>query len=154
MIGLAVVGGATITVRHARSSMETSKSYTLYSGAAQWLNQNTESGTRVFQTDWDDFPRLFFYDTHNTYLIGLDPTYMQLYDANLYNLWVKITRGELETPSDFIYTRFGADYIVSDLLHTDFIHKAENDPGLREVYRDSEAVIFQVEDGNQLQRES
>ena len=146
ILGLIILVGAWITVRDARSNIASSKPYTLYSGAAQWLKENTEPRARVFQTDWDDFPRLFFYNTHNTYLIGLDPTYMQLFDADLYDLWEKITQGELEHPSDFIFPRFGASYVVSDLNHKDFIRQVENDPGLQEVYRDADAVVFQVKE--------
>jgi hypothetical protein len=106
--------------------------------------QNTPAGERVFQTDWDDFPRLFFYNTHNTYMIGLDPTYLQLYDADLYDTWVQITRGEIEQPSQIIASRFSARYIHSDLNHKNFLRLAAEDPGLKEVYRDGQAVIFEV----------
>jgi hypothetical protein len=77
-------------------------------------------------------------------LVGLDPTYMQLYNAPLYDLWVDITKGDIERPSEVIYNRFGARYVVSDLNHGDFIRQAEKDPGLEEVYRDKEAVIFKI----------
>ena len=120
------------------------KPYDLYAGGARWLAQNTPEGELVFQTDWDDFPRLFFYNTHNTYLIGLDPTYMQLYDPELYDQWVDLTQGKVQQPSRIIRSRFGSSYAISDLAHAEFIFQAENDPGLREVYRDDEAVIFQV----------
>jgi hypothetical protein len=63
------------------------------------LAAKTPEGSRVFQTDWDDFPRLFYYITHNTYLIGLDPTFMALYDADLYERWVGITWGDVERSS-------------------------------------------------------
>ena len=73
------------TYQDSKFSIGTSKPYELYSNASDWLESNTPEGSRVFQTDWDDFPRLFFYNNHNTYLIGLDPTYMQLYNSGLYN---------------------------------------------------------------------
>ena len=84
--------GIVSTFNQARASMQTSKSYETYAAASAWLVRSTPPGSRVFQTDWDDFPRLFYYNTHNTYLVGLDPTYMQTYDAGLYDLWVDITR--------------------------------------------------------------
>ena len=136
--------GLSITFRASKSSVQRSKPYSRYDQAAAWLKDNTPTGSRVFQTDWDDFPRLFFYNTHNTYLIGLDPTYMQLYDADLYDLWVKITQGEVENPSEYIYPSFGATYVITDLNHKKFIQRAENDPMLNEVFRDEDAVIFQV----------
>ena len=144
ILGTILLIGAWITVPDASASVASSKPYTLYSGASQWLKENTKPGTRVFQTDWDDFPRLFFYNTQNTYLIGLDPTYMQLYDADLYDTWVKITRGEVEQPSKIIASRFSARYIHSDLNHKNFIRIAADDPGLKEVYRDGQAVIYEI----------
>lgn len=138
------LSGAWITFQDARASIQTSKPYGTYAGASAWLAANTPSGERVFQTDWDDFPRLFFYNTHNTYLIGLDPTYMLLYDEELYRLWVDITRGDIEQPSKAITRDFGAYYIITDLQHGGFLEMAAEDPGLVEVYRDGEAVVFQI----------
>lgn len=144
MLSLAVVASITVSVPRAREALDSSKSYTLYADSSAWLEKNTPAGSRVFQTDWDDFPRLFFYNTHNTYLIGLDPTYMQLYDQDLYDLWVKITQGNLENPSRTIADTFGSHYIHTDLKHPGFLKVAAQDPGLKEVYRDDEAVILEV----------
>jgi hypothetical protein len=124
--------------------MQGLKPHTLYQGVSGWLEDSTPAGERVFQTDWDDFPRLFFYNTHNTYLVGLDPTYMQLYDQSLYELWVDITRGRIETPARSILVDFGARYVLSDLEHESFLKQAKGDPELVEVYRDEEAVVFLV----------
>jgi hypothetical protein len=132
------------TLPAASESLKGSKPHQLYSGAAAWLEKNTAPGARVFQTDWDDFPRLFYYNTHNTYLIGLDPTYLQLYDADLYDLWVDITRGEVARPSEPIFSEFGAAYVMTDLRHENFIRNAADDPGLEEVYQDDDAMIFRV----------
>jgi hypothetical protein len=128
----------------AREAINNSKPYGLYANASAWLEENTPSRARVFQTDWDDFPRLFFYNTHNTYLVGLDPTYLQLYDADLYDLWVEITQGDVENPSWVIATTFDSRYIHTDLNHRDFLQVGAEDPGLKEVYRDDQAVIFEV----------
>jgi hypothetical protein len=144
LLTLAVSAGIVKSIPAVQSQMQQSKPYGLYAGASAWLVQNTSAGERVFQTDWDDFPRLFFYNTHNTYLVGLDPTYMQLYDADLYDTWVKITRGEVEQPSKIIASRFLARYVQSDLNHKNFLRIAAEDKGLKEVYRDAQTVIFEV----------
>jgi hypothetical protein len=141
---LVLVPGMLYTGHASQSSIRTSQPYGLYAQASAWLQANTPPGSRVFQTDWDDFPRLFFYNSKNTYLVGLDPTYMQLYDPQLYDLWVKITNGSVAQPSLYIYPRFGAEYVVTDLNHTDFIHRADADPGLVQVFHDSQSVIYQV----------
>ena len=144
LLTLATTAGIARSIPNARHAIEDSKPYGLYADASAWLAQNTPAGARVFQTDWDDFPRLFFYNTHNTYLIGLDPTYMQLYSPGLYDLWVDITQGKIERPSRYISTTFESTYIHTDLHHTNFLRVAADDPGLKEVYRDHQAVIFQV----------
>jgi hypothetical protein len=144
LLSVAVVVSITRSVPRAREAIDGSRPYGLYANASAWLEKNTPSGSRVFQTDWDDFPRLFFYNTHNTYLIGLDPTYMQLYDADLYNLWVKITKGQVEDPSQIIVDTFGTRWVHTDLNHQGFLRVAAKDPGLKEVFRDNQAVIFEV----------
>jgi hypothetical protein len=133
-----------LTLAEARQSMERAKPPTLYAGASAWLQANTPPGSLVFQTDWDDFPRLFFYNTQNLYTIGLDPTYMELYDADLYSEWRAITRGEITPPGPAIRADFGAEYVMSDRLHTSFLRAAADDGSLEQVYRDDEAVIFKV----------
>jgi hypothetical protein len=140
LIGLSIF----VSVPRAREAIDRSKPYDLYAGASAWLEENTRAGERVFQTDWDDFPRLFFYNTHNTYLIGLDPTYMQLYDPALYLLWVEITKGNVHAPSLLIAQKFGSAYVHTDLNHGAFLRVAGGDPGLVEVYRDDQSVLFKV----------
>jgi hypothetical protein len=145
-IGLiaALIAPLAITLTQAREAMGRSRPPDLYAAASTWLIDNTPPGSLVFQTDWDDFTRLFFYNTSSLYTIGLDPTYMELHDADLYAEWVKITQGKVRQPSDAIRARFGGEYVLSDLDHDGFLSRAEDDPGLKEVYRDQYAVIFEV----------
>lgn len=133
------------TLGAARLVMTDSVPASRYAEASNWLKQHTPAGSMVFQTDWDDFPRLFFYNTNNHYLIGLDPTYMQRFDPILYDEWVAITRGKTKAPGELIRSRFGSSYIISDLNHKDFLREATKDPYIKEVYRDSDAVIFVVD---------
>lgn len=144
--GLALIVGALAfqTLPEARNLMADSRPAETYADASAWLRSNTEPGSTVFQTDWDDFPRLFFYNSSNIYTAGLDPTYLELYDAQLYDLWVAITRGKQEQPASLISERFGAGYAISDLDHEAFIRQAEADPLMQEVYRDAYAVIYRV----------
>lgn len=141
---LALVPASWFNFNASRDSLEDSKPYLRYAQASAWLAANTPAGARVYQTDWDDFTRLFFYNTHNTYTLGLDPTYMQLYDPELYDLWVDISKGRVENPSQAITERFGARYVLTDLKHEDFLEQAEADANLVEVFRDEYAIVFQV----------
>ncbi len=68
-MAIILVPGIFFSMRKAQTSLQTSKPYTMFAGASAWLAANTSEGEQIFQTDWDDFPRLFFYNTHNRYLI-------------------------------------------------------------------------------------
>ncbi len=144
VLSVAIVLSLFRTLPVARARMDDLKPYILYEGSSKWLEQNTQMGELVFQTDWDDFPRLFFYNTHNTYLIGLDPTYLQMYDEKLYDLWVPLVSGEVHQPSQYIFNVFHARYVHTDLNHKAFIRRAGDDPYMQEVYRDGQSVIFQI----------
>lgn len=123
---------------------ESGRPYQRYQEASAWLVANTPEDSRVFQTDWDDFPQLFFHNHHNTYTIGLDPTYMQIYDPALYDEWVAITRGKVDGMGEKIGNNFGGTYVITGLTHTAFIKEAQNDENLKLVYEDEYAKVFQV----------
>ncbi|MCC7367512.1 MAG: hypothetical protein IT306_03765 [Chloroflexi bacterium] len=132
------------TVERAQDDARRARDHTRYRGAALWLSQNTPAGARVFATDWDDFPELFFWNTHNTYLLGLDPTYMYLHDGPLYLQWRSITRGEVADPGAIIRDEYRSGWVFTDLQHAAFLRRAATDPLLEEVYRDRVAVVFAV----------
>jgi hypothetical protein len=144
VIFLLLLGPLALTVNQARGSVARSKPADQYAEASVWLADNAEPGAMIFQTDWDDFPRLFFYNARSIYTVGLDPTYMELYDKDLFDEWRAITRGEIEQPSAVIRERFGASYVFTDLAHDDFLDQAQDDPLLTELYRDEYAAIFAV----------
>jgi hypothetical protein len=150
---VALIPALWLNLDASRQSLERSKPYQRYAEASAWLEANTPPGTRVFQTDWDDFTRLFFYNTHNTYILGLDPTYMQLYDSELYDWWVDISKGRVEHPSDAINQRFNASHVITDLKHKAFLREAEDDPNLIEMFRDEYAVVFQVVETGEAEHE-
>ncbi|VAW32183.1 hypothetical protein MNBD_CHLOROFLEXI01-1076, partial [hydrothermal vent metagenome] len=82
-----------IGLNDARDLMSNSKPADRYADAVIWLQNNSPEGTMVFQTDWDDFTRLFFYNSDAVYTAGLDPTFMELQDEAFFELWVDITQG-------------------------------------------------------------
>lgn len=133
-----------LAVRDARALVADSKPSDLYAAAMLRLREEAPPGSVVFQTDWDDFTRQFFYAPHLRYINGLDPTFMQLHDESLYNEWVDITRGRVAAPGATIRDHFGASYVFSDLNHEAFLEEAANDPALEEIYHDEYAVVFAV----------
>ena len=112
--------------------------------AALWLNQNAAPNTLIYNTEWRQFPRLFFYDTTHSYVLGLDPTYLQLADADQYAAYVAINAGEVAQPGQAIRERFGAHYVVASIGETAFIAQANADPTMREVFRSGDSIVWQI----------
>jgi hypothetical protein len=143
-LGSLVLAGGWLTLGQAQESLQSAKPYGLFEGASQWLIQNSDPGELVFQTDWDDFPRLFYYNSHNTYTLGLDPTYMQIDNPELYEVWVALSQGKIDQPSQVIASRFGARLVVTDLNHAAFERRAQADPAMEEVYRDELSAVYRI----------
>ena len=96
----------------------------------------------IFNTDWDEFPFLFFFNTDNYYIVGLDKLYMIHYDEEKYELWRKICSGRVEKPSETIWRDFGASYVIADTrARKAFIVQAANDPNMKLVYPPVEALL-------------
>jgi hypothetical protein len=115
-----------------------------YRGAGEWLAANTPPGTMIFTTDWDDFPILFYYSPNNTYIVGLDPTYLHNRDPELWKLYASITLGEEDTPAPLIRDRFGAEYVFADNEHPDFMQIAEESGDFEKVYEDNFTTVLRV----------
>ncbi len=52
--------------------------------SAEWIKQNSKQGEIVFNTSWDQFPELFFWNQKNYYIGGMDPIFEYTYDPKLY----------------------------------------------------------------------
>jgi hypothetical protein len=119
-----------------------------YRAGIEWIRQNVPAGEVVFNTDWDDFPKLFFYDPTHAYVSGLDPTY--LYDQNpeLSKLYEQITLGKEKDPAPLIRDRFGARYVFTDNeeVHDDFQDAALDSGWFEEVYTDDKCTVLHIRD--------
>jgi hypothetical protein len=140
MIGSAIFYNVSVT----RRDMRNEPPAYAYRGAARWLMRNTEKDSRVFHTDWDDFPMLFFDNTHNTYIVGLDPDNLRVENPQMFELWRAIASGEVTRPEDEILQTFGAEYAFTDRYHRGFIRVAERSPRMRRVYADAHTLIYQI----------
>ncbi len=91
LVFLIAVLGISINAFKEAGAIENSGSFDRYQGASQWLKENTLPKSIVFNASWDNFPQLFFYNHQNYYIIGKEPTFMYLYNKELYWLWKNIT---------------------------------------------------------------
>ena len=119
-----------------------------YAKGAAWMRANVPPGERIFNTDWDDFPRLFYYDPTHVYTSGLDPTYLMDKNADLSRLYDRITTGEEEDPGPLIRDRFGTRWIFSDNTkdHDSFYDNALRSGWFDRVYEDGDCSVLHIRD--------
>jgi hypothetical protein len=143
-----------LNVRDTRKSIEGDAAPDHYESSMAWIRENVPPGETIFNTDWDDFPKMFYYDTKHAYASGLDPTYLldrdkQLKrDPSLAELYKKITLGNENDPAPLIREKFGARYVFSDNeeIHENFYAKAIGSGWFDQVH----IYTFERKDGRPL----
>lgn len=117
-----------------------------YQGAAEWLKKNTPERSIVFHSNWDEFPLLFYHNSRNYYLVGLDPTFMYNYDPELFEKWKNISLGiEKENMYKIIKNDFRAEYVFIDISrHEEMDKNMKNNFLFEEMFRDEKTVVYRV----------
>ena len=119
---------------------------TKFQAVGTWMSQNTPVGSRVVHSDWDEFPPLFYYDSHNTYIAGLDPTFLYKANEDDYWTWVNITLGKYSGDvHEAVTKKLGAQYVFIAQGHTGMENEIQSDGRFTLVYRDDEATVYQAE---------
>ncbi|MEK6676102.1 MAG: hypothetical protein AABZ47_10670, partial [Planctomycetota bacterium] len=102
-----------------------------------FLEKQSQPGDVIFTDDWDIFPVFFYHNTHNHYIVGLDPKFTHERQPELWEKYVKISRGQV--PADIkvkhrgesggaqeatvhvrledIRDEFGAKFVITDTDH-------------------------------------
>lgn len=114
-----------------------------YRAASAWIASHTPTGSLVFNTDWDDFPLLYFHNPANTYVIGLDPTYLAHRDRMRYEAWRRISDGEEAEPARAIRAHFRARVAFTDRRHDRFIAAMDRDSAQR-AYEDEDGIVYEL----------
>ncbi|MFA6272508.1 MAG: hypothetical protein WC693_05415 [Patescibacteria group bacterium] len=145
-----VVTIPTIAIRdlkQERNSFKNGIPYNKFESASNWLENNTPEGSIVLHSDWDEFPILFYHNSHNHYIVGLDPTFMYIHNEDLYWKWVNITIGkESSALYDIITKDFNNATVFLEKDHTAMDLNFQQDSHFKLVYEDAEAKIYQISD--------
>lgn len=123
-----------------------------YQRAMEWATgvdangkENIPKGERIFNANWDDFPKLFFFDTKHSYVYGLDPNYLYSQNPDLYKLLLDITSGKIDDPAPLIREKFGANYVFVDAKENEDLVAKLLDSGWAEMaYEDEEARLIRI----------
>lgn len=81
-------------VSHTVDSLKGGSSPTDLKAASFWLKDNSQAGDIVFDSQWDQFPQMFYWNDKNYYIVGLDPTFMYIHNPDLYWQWRKVADDE------------------------------------------------------------
>jgi hypothetical protein len=127
-----------------------------YQAGAAWLLANVPPGSLIFDVNWGDFPKLFFYDTSHSYVGGLDAIYLRDKHSEIARLDDRLSSGEEQDPAAAIRSLFAAANPGG--LSYLFVgnHPAPPRPEwfgymmesgkVKRVYQDKECAILQVLD--------
>ena len=130
-----------------RASVRNNEKNDKYLEAMEWAKKNIPAGDRIFNANWDDFPKLFFFNQQNSYVWGLDPNYLYSEDPEMYKMVKDITDGKVDDPAPYIKDRLGSRWVFSDAeQNTDFLAKLLESGWADTVYEDGEAYILKIRD--------
>ena len=146
VVALVLGGFLFLNLWSERDEIGRGEAHDYYKTGADWMRAHVPPKQIIFNTDWDDFPRLFYFDETHYYVSGLDPNY--LYDKNpdLSRLYDRITLGQESDPGPLIRDRFGARYIFTDNSHDDFFQHARASGWFDIVYEDAQCTILYIRD--------
>ncbi|MFA6322193.1 MAG: hypothetical protein WCX71_01800 [Candidatus Buchananbacteria bacterium] len=133
-------------IKAVRAAFDSGVPLSRYAQASAWLEKSSQPQDIVFNSGWDDFPILFYYNDKNYYIVGLDPTFMYDYNPELYRLWYGISSGQnTENIYQVIKNVFKAKYVFVSIRQTTTLAETlENNFNFKKVYQDSDAKIFEV----------
>ncbi len=162
LAGVLLLAGAIYNFHTARINMQAStKNADHYQAAAQWMMANIPAGTMIYDVNWSDFGKLFFYDTMHRYVSGLDPIYLLDVHPELGQLTERLSNHSEADPAGAIASLFskvvpeGVSYIfVGDYPAApppEWFNYMMRTGRFAVVYHDSESVILQALNLSQAQ---
>ena len=117
------------------------------SPSASWLSRNSKNDEIIFHDSWADFPLLFYHNTKNRYLVGLDPTFMYFKDRQKYLLWRDIVKGKTNSPiCRLILEQFNSPYMLIRITNKALLAQFDLDSKCVKVYEDKEVKIYTIEE--------
>ncbi len=114
VMGIVIVMAFGYSYKQVYGSLNYAKTADQYEQAGKWMADHSEKGDIVFNTQWDEFPGLFYWDDRNYYLVGMDPTFMYIHNPDLYWKWRAIADDQ---PDD---GNWGTPERMSEIFKRDF----------------------------------
>lgn len=104
------------------SSLGNGESTHRFKEAAELIQVRSQNSSNpiVINTQWDQFPQLFYWNSYNYYPIGMDPTFMNIYNSDLYWKWRDVADdgkndwGSIDQLYGEVKTQLAAEYLFVD----------------------------------------
>jgi len=142
---LVVAGWAWSRVAGMRESFGRQSTGDVFAPAVAALGQIAAPGEVVYHNSWMDFAVLYGFRPEGRYISGLDPIFLYQHDPALFAKNLGLARG-MGNAADIVGRDFGARWIwvTSQPRDQAFRKLLERSPGMRPVYADPAAQIWQV----------
>lgn len=117
--------------------------FSTFRAVGEWLKNNTPKNAIIVHSDWDDFPALWYWNSHNRYIVGLDPTFMFLKDRSRYERWASLTTGNRTNDATTIITRdLQSRIVVVTKDHEAFRNTMDAQHAFLRAYEDDEVIVY------------
>ncbi len=125
---------------------QNARPFDLFEEPMHVLSKQAAPGERVFHTDWDEFPLLFFRDDRLRYVSGLDPTFLLDAHPELSDLYRDITLGHVTSGvATIIRERFGSDFVFIDRdRHEALVTVMQKEPEATAIYEDKRVLVYKL----------
>lgn len=135
--------------KHNINMQKSAVSQEKFKESAEWLKENSNQGDIVFNTHWDEFSQLFFWNQKNYYIGGMDPIFQYDYDPGLYRKFHNISKdsvGELKNDAYKIFSDdFKARYIfIEKRRNPKLLEFLENDKRFEQKFKNEKEVIWLI----------
>jgi len=135
--GLGIIALLTATYFYSPTQIEGAKkdsrpdfSMSAVEKVQRYLLDHSQEGDIVFTDDWDVFPKYFFVNHKDYYIVGLDPEFMNQYSSDLYAEFASISSGADGENLERIKDDFKAKWVIVGTDHSDFSANLEAHPEL------------------------
>lgn len=113
-----------------------------------YLKENSNPDDLVFNDSWSIFPYLFYFNQKNYYIVGLDPSFLELYDQKLFNEYYDLTfdnESVRNADVNLIKTDFKAKWLIVSPDHPTLLEKIKQKPeNFEKVYENNGYTVFKV----------
>lgn len=142
-----------------------------------FVKANSQPKDVIFTTDWDDFPLFFYHNSQSYYVVGLDPKFTHERRPDLWERYVKLTRGQAPVTSSLrrtdddgrkfvdkldiqladIRNHFRANLVITDDDHTKLARQLSRDKELATLIypdtnyaqcREAPYLVFRINNGS------